>query len=149
VRSLARAFTRAIPPACQADTIWRSLPAGSAGTARVVLEIDAEGRVTGWKPDGERVAPHFEGLVKRTLVLLRSGTFAIQGGAVTAGAQTLEINAEVKDVAADVEEGAAVDLAWRFEGSRGTASFTQAGGRRVEIAVRVVRAVLRDAEPPG
>jgi hypothetical protein len=149
VRSLGRAFTRAIPPACQADAVWRSLPPGSAGTARIVLEVDAEGRIAGWKPEGESVAPHFEGLVKRTLLLLRSGTFAIQGGAVTAGSQTLEISAAVSDVAAEPEEPAAVDLAWRFEDGRGTASFTQAGGRRVEIRLRVVHAVLRGAEPPG
>jgi outer membrane biosynthesis protein TonB len=144
VRSLGRAFTRAIPPACQADAGWGALPAGSAGTARVVIEIDAEGHVAGWKPEKGSVPPHFESLVKRTLALLRSGTFAVQGSTVSAGAQVIEISATLGEATA-AAEGSAMDLAWRFEDGRGTASFTQASGRRVEVTLRVVKAMTAGA----
>jgi len=148
VRSLGRAFTRAIPPACQADAGWSALPPGSAGTARVVIEIDAEGHVAGWTPEKGSVAPHFEGLMRRTLALLRSGTFAVQGTTVSAGVQVIEISATVGEAAAAPESGGAIDLAWRFEEGRGTASFSQAGGRRVEITLRVVRAQVAGSGLP-
>ena len=148
VRSLGRAFTRAIPPACQADKAWGALPAGSAGSARIVVEIDEAGHITGWKPEGAGPSQPLENLVKRTVALLRSGTFAVRGGAVTAGRQTIEISAVVSDAAAP-EEGAVDSLAWRFEEGRGAASFTQASGRHVAITLRVVRTEVAEAGPPG
>ncbi len=147
-RSLGRAFTRAIPPACQADPAWGALPAGSAGTARVVIEIDGTGHIAGWKPEGEVPARAIENLVKRTVALLRSGTFAVQSGAVTAGRQTIEISAVVSDAAAP-EEGAADSLAWRFQDGRGAASFTQSSGRHVEVTLRVIKTEVSPAAPPG
>ena len=148
VRSLGRAFTRAIPPACQADVAWGALPAGSAGSVRIIVEIDETGHIAGWKPEGSGPSAHLGNLVKRTIALLRSGTFAVRGGAVTAGRQTLELGAVVSDAAAP-EEGAADSLAWRFEDGRGAASFTQASGRHVEISLRVIRTEVAQAGPPG
>lgn len=145
-RSLGRAFTRAIPPACQTDPVWRALPAGIAGTARVVVEIDAAGRVSGWKAEGAKPAPHFEGLMKRTLAMLGAGVFAVQGGEVSAGSQTLELGAEVIETG----EAAAPDaLAWKFQEGRGEASFVPMAGKRVEVRLRVIRAAVSGARPPG
>ncbi|AKT42305.1 uncharacterized protein CMC5_065280 [Chondromyces crocatus] len=144
VRSLGRAFTRAIPPACQADPAWRALPAGSAGIARIVVEIDGEGHVAGWKPEGTSTVPApLAGLARRTLALLRAGVFAMRGSEVVAGSQTLEISAEV------LEGAAGDDLAWKFEDGQGRASFIPTEGRRIDVRLRVLRATTSDSRSPG
>ncbi|AUX21060.1 hypothetical protein SOCEGT47_015380 [Sorangium cellulosum] len=149
-RSLGRAFTRAIPPACQGDPIWATLPPGSAGKARFVIDIDDAGRIASWRPEGEEPpARQLGNLAKRTIALLGGGTFAVARGAVTAGRQTLEVSAVVRAGAGDEETGAPADLAWRFEGGRGRASFAQPGGRHVEIVVQVVRTEVARGTPPG
>ncbi|XXT22181.1 hypothetical protein WME94_11530 [Sorangium sp. So ce429] len=150
VRSLGRAFTRAIPPACQADPSWATLPLGSAGKARFIIDIDDAGHIASWRPEGEEpLARHLGNLAKRTIALLGSGTFAVARGAVTAGKQTLEVSAFIRAGAEDGETGAPADLAWRFEGGRGKASFAQPGGRLVEIVVQVVRTEVARGAPPG
>ncbi|WP_437625102.1 hypothetical protein [Sorangium sp. So ce1151] len=150
VRSLGRAFTRAVPPACQADPSWATLPLGSAGKARFVIDIDDAGHIASWRPEGEEpLARHLGNLAKRTIALLGSGTFAVARGAVTAGKQTLEVSAVIRAGAEDGETGAPADLAWRFEGGRGKASFAQPGGRLVEIVVQVVRTEVARGAPPG
>ncbi|MGK3991222.1 hypothetical protein WME99_49695 [Sorangium sp. So ce136] len=150
VRSLGRAFTRAIPPACQADPSWATLPLGSAGKARFVIDIDDAGHIASWRPEAEEpLARHLGNLAKRTIALLGSGTFAVARGAVTAGKQTLEVSAVIRAGAEDGETGAPADLAWRFEGGRGKASFAQPGGRLVEIVVQVVRTEVARGAPPG
>ncbi|WP_233562682.1 hypothetical protein, partial [Sorangium cellulosum] len=150
VRSLGRAFTRAIPPACQADPSWATLPLGSAGKARIVIDIDDAGHIASWRPEGEEpLARHLGNLAKRTIALLGSGTFAVARGAVTAGKQTLEVSAVIRAGAEDGETGAPADLAWRFEGGRGKASFAQPGGRVVEVVVQVVRTEVARGAPPG
>ncbi|WP_441288138.1 hypothetical protein ACSRUE_39975 [Sorangium sp. KYC3313] len=151
VRNLGRAFTRAIPPACQADPIWATLPPGSAGKARFVIDIDDAGHIATWRPEpgGEEPARHLSNLAKRTLALLGGGTFAVARGAVTAGKQTLEVSAVVRVGEGAGETGAPADLAWRFEGGRGKASFVQPGGRLVEVVVQVVRTEAARGAPPG
>ncbi|WP_437679442.1 hypothetical protein [Sorangium sp. So ce131] len=149
VRSLGRAFTRAIPPACQADPIWATLPLGSAGKARFVIDIDEAGHIASWRPEGEEPpARHLGNLAKRTIALLGGGTFAVSRGAVTSGRQTLEVSAVIH-AGADEPTDAPADLAWRFEGSRGEASFAQPGGRQVDVVVQVVRTEVARAAPPG
>ncbi|WP_437534274.1 hypothetical protein WME79_09125 [Sorangium sp. So ce726] len=151
VRNLGRAFTRAIPPACQADPIWATLPPGSAGKARFVIDIDDAGHIATWRPEpgGEEPARHLSNLAKRTIALLGAGTFAVARGAVTAGKQTLEVSAVVRVGEGAGETGAPADLAWRFEGGRGKASFVQPGGRLVEVVVQVVRTEVARGAPPG
>ncbi|WP_437816761.1 hypothetical protein [Sorangium sp. So ce1078] len=150
VRNLGRAFTRAIPPACQADPIWAALPLGSAGKARFVIDIDEAGHIASWRPEGEEPpARQLGNLAKRTIALLGRGTFAVARGAVTAGKQTLEVSAVIRAGAEDGETGAPADLAWRFEGGRGKASFAQPGGRLVEVVVLVVRTEATRGAPPG
>ncbi|WP_437298727.1 hypothetical protein [Sorangium sp. So ce426] len=151
VRNLGRAFTRAIPPACQADPIWATLPPGSAGKARFVIDIDDAGHIATWRPEpgGEEPARHLSNLAKRTIALLGGGTFAVARGAVTAGKQTLEVSAVVRVGEGAGETGAPADLAWRFEGGRGKASFVQPGGRLVEVVVQVVRTEAARGAPPG
>jgi outer membrane biosynthesis protein TonB len=144
-RDLGRAFTRAIPAACAADPVWAKLAAGDAGTLRVELRIDAEGHIAGAEPLGDSPAKHLVNVLRRTVPLLQAGTFAVRGGAVTAGKQTLELKAVVSDETASDDEANGRDkLAFSYDGGRGKASFTQTGGRRVDVSVRVVSVEVGD-----
>ena len=145
MRDLGRAFTRAIPAACSADPAWSKLAAGDAGTLRVELRVDAEGHIAGADPLGESPPKHLVNILRRTLPLLQAGTFAVRGSTPTAGTQTLELAAVVSDEpAGDDEAGARDKLAFSYEGGRGKASFTQTGGRRVDVSVRVVSVKVSD-----
>ncbi len=145
MRDLGRAFTRAIPAACSADPAWSKLSAGNAGKLRVELRVDAEGHIAGADPLGEAPPKHLVNILRRTLPLLQAGTFAVRGSTPTAGTQTLELEAVVTDEpAGDDEAGARDKLAFSYEGGRGKASFTQTGGRRVDVSVRVVSVKVSD-----
>ncbi len=142
VRDLGRAFTRALPPACDSDKTWATLPAGSAGAVEVVVNISDEGRITGFEPITKDPPRHLTNAVKRTLALLQGGVFAIAGGSVTAGQQVLRLSVELSDTTVSEEDAsgaAAFGLASRWEGKKGVASFTQMSGRHVEITVEFVR----------
>jgi hypothetical protein len=142
VRDLGRAFTRALPPACDADLIWGKLDVGKAGAVEVAVIISEEGKITGFEPITHNPPSHLLNTLKRTVALLRGGTFALQGGAVTAGRQILRLSAELSDTPAPAEEpsvAGAFNLASRWEGKRGVASFTQTSGRHVEITVEFLR----------
>jgi hypothetical protein len=138
-RDLGRAFTRAIPAACAADPVWSKLAAGDAGTLRVELRIDGDGHIAGADPVGADPPKHLVNILRRTVPMLSAGTFAVRSGSVTAGTQTLELKAVVSDEPdGDDGAGARDKLAFSYEGGRGKASFTQTGGRRVDVSVRVV-----------
>jgi hypothetical protein len=137
VRDLGRAFTRAIPPAVSSDPIWGKLPVGSAGRHAVVVSVDASGHITGHTSSDREPPRHLVKMVERTVALLESGTFALRGQ-VGAGTQALVLSVMLRDEppqAADETRG--LNLAFEYDGSRGKASFTQAGGRRVEVTIRV------------
>jgi hypothetical protein len=137
VRDLGRAFTRAIPPAVSSDPIWASLPAGPAGRYAVVVSVDASGRITGHRSSDRDPPRHLVKLVERTLALLESGTFALRGQ-VGAGTQALVLSVVLRDEAPEAGDGTrGLNLAFEYDGRRGKASFTQAGGRRVEVAIGV------------
>jgi hypothetical protein len=133
VRSLGRAFTRAIPAACQSDASWGKLPAGDAGSIEVAITVDESGHITGYKPLDHDPPKQLVALVKRTLSLLDAGTFALKGS-TGAGVEVLRIQAGVSDVAAD-EAGGATALSF----GEGKAAFTQDSGRHVEVTLRVVK----------
>jgi hypothetical protein len=135
VRDLGRAFTRAIPPACDSDPAWAAMPPGDAGSVEVAVAVDESGHVTGAEPRGVDPPKVLVGLVRRTLPLLQAGTFAIQGGAVGAGVQIVKIGAAVREVGPDEPNG----LAFEYERGRGKASFSRGSGRRVEVSVRMLR----------
>lgn len=149
MRDLGRAFTRAIPPANDADTVWASLPTGDAGSLEVSIEIDAEGKIKGFTPLGKVQPAHLLGIARRTLALLRGGTFAIQSGSVSAGQQVLRLSAQISDVAPPEQgTGGATGLGFRWDGKHGLASFTQASGRHVEVKVELVRVLVgQNGEP--
>ena len=133
VRSLGRAFTRAIPAACQADPGWGKLPAGDAGAIEIAISIDETGHITGYKPLASDPPKQLLALVKRTIALLDAGTFALKGN-VGAGVEVLRIHAGVCD--RDAAEAGGV-AAHSF--GEGKAAFTPESGRHVEVTLRVVK----------
>lgn len=133
VRSLGRAFTRAIPAACQADPGWGKLPAGDAGSIEIAISIDETGHITGYRPLASDPPKQLVALVKRTIALLDAGTFALKGN-VSAGVEVLRIRAGVSDLDA-AEAGGVAALSF----GEGKAAFTQESGRHVEVTVHVVK----------
>ena len=144
VRDLGRAFTRALPPACDADKTWATLPVGSGGSIEVAVVISEEGKITGVEPLAPNPPAYLLKAAKNTVVLLRGGTFALQGSSVTAGKQILRLSVELSDTTPpeDQSGAGAFGLASRWEGKRGVASFTQTSGRHVEIKVEFLRVEL-------
>ncbi|MFS8066216.1 MAG: hypothetical protein ACMG6S_07570, partial [Byssovorax sp.] len=133
VRSLGRAFTRAIPMACQADPGWGKLPSGDAGAIEIAITIDETGHITGYRALASDPPKQLVALVKRTIALLDAGTFALKGN-VSAGVEVLRIHAGVSDLEA-AEAGSVAALSF----GEGKAAFTQDSGRHVEVTVRVVK----------
>jgi hypothetical protein len=141
VRSLGRAFTRAIPMACQGDAGWGKLRIGEVGTIEVAITVDATGHISGYRSLANDPPKQLLELVKRTVALLDAGTFALKGS-VGAGVEVLQIKAGVSDLEA-ASEGASV-AALSF--GEGKAAFTQESGRHVEVTLRVVK-VEASTEP--
>jgi hypothetical protein len=133
VRSLGRAFTRAIPAACQADADWGKLAAGDAGAIEIAVSIDETGHIAGYRALASDPPKQLVALVKRTIALLDAGTFALKGN-VGAGVEVLRIHAAVSDLEA-AEAGGVAALSF----GEGKAAFTQESGRHVEVTLRVLK----------
>jgi hypothetical protein len=143
VRSLSKAFTRAIPAAAHAVKGWARRPLGPGGRAVVTLSVDGDGRITETRFD---VPPseELQRLVRRTVLMLGTGRFALARGEVRAGSETLEIAVTLSERAPADEDSASDDaVALGFDApgptSPGRAWFTLASGRHFEASVRVVR----------
>ena len=140
MRDLGRALTRAIPPACDSDPVWASLPIGPAGKLEVVVHIDESGHISGAEPRGAVQPRALVNILRRTIPLLQAGTFAVREGATAAGDEILELSATVSDASdASDASGAPNQLAFEYARGKGKARFTQSSGRHVEVGVRVVR----------
>ncbi|HEY4116998.1 MAG TPA: hypothetical protein VGM56_04055 [Byssovorax sp.] len=137
VRSVGRAFTRAIPIGAQANPIWSTLAPGSTLKAELTLRIDASGRIEGHAFEGREPPPAaLVALAKGTIASIDGGTFALRSGAVAHGTERLRLVATIADGGA----GARDELDFvQFDGVNGEAAFTQSGGRRVSVSVTVVR----------
>jgi hypothetical protein len=147
VRDLGSSFTRAIAPAGQPDLTWGSLPVGDGGTLDVALDVDDEGKITGFTPKSAAPPAQLVGLVKRVLAVLRSGHFSIRGPAASAGVQVLRISARISDlVDPGLIQGGLVQLAFTFENGKGHSSFTQVTGRHVEVNVEVRKVEVAGAK---
>jgi hypothetical protein len=144
VRRLGYAFTRAIPAATPADSTWRDLPAGHVGTIRIELEVDDGNRLGAMKRwqgrPGEPAPPAaLVRMVERTLILLRSGQFALSGSNQP-GSERLIIDVQLRDEAA--EDDAVTDVVQKkFEGATpghpGKAYFRYGTGRAFEAKVTI------------
>jgi hypothetical protein len=144
VRDLATAFTRTIPVAARADPIWSRLPLGPAGSMRCVIEVDAEGNIVKAEALGTAVPRQLESLLERTVVHLKfsRSPFALKRNGLTAGKQTLEVEARLLQVRADESYGESNQpMSLQFEAptrSRpGKAAFQTGTGRRLEVSVAI------------
>jgi hypothetical protein len=131
-RSLARAFTRALPVANTGDPVWDRLPPGNAGSIVVVLAIDEEGKMLDFEQRGRPHAPaYLVRSVERALLLLRGGRFATAAGAAR---QAFRLDVTLSDRPAD-----SGPLALGYEppgtGKSGRAYFQLPSGRFVDVAV--------------
>jgi hypothetical protein len=133
---LGRAFTRAIPAACHTDPLWAEAALGDTGKLELAIHVDEGGHITSAEPQGRSRPKALLSLVRRTVVLLQAGTFAVRAGAVGEGTEILELRAMVSDVP-DPADKLASDT------ERGKAEFTQATGRHVEVTVKVLRIEAR------
>ena len=135
VRGFGRAFTRAIAPASDSDPIWGTVALGDAGKLEVAVHIDGSGHVTSAEPRGAQPPRALVSLVRRTLLLIQAGTFAV-GGDSGGSTSIFELRAVVRAAAADGNDDQDVG---KYEQGRGTAEFTQATGRHVAVTVKMLR----------
>jgi hypothetical protein len=131
-RSLARAFTRALPVANTGDPVWDRLPVGDAGSIVVVLSVDEEGKMLELEQrERPRPPPYLVRSVERALLLLRSGRFATKAGG---GRQAFRLDVTLSDRPAN-----SGPLALGYEpprtGKSGRAYFQLPSGRFVDVAV--------------
>jgi outer membrane biosynthesis protein TonB len=145
VRSLPRAFTRAITPATAADPIWQALPVGTQRPFTVAIEVDADGHISGAEILSERAgsAPETQAvhLRERVVALLGGGLFALRND-VGAGRALFRITVTLSDrpvhdddnPAQLVERGSEAPVG----STPGRAYFTLVSGRHFEARVQVL-----------
>jgi hypothetical protein len=135
-RSLARAFTRALPMANTTDPVWDELPLGDAGSIVVDLSLDDDGAIAHLAPrDRPRAPAYLERSAARALLLLHGDRFT----PTTPGASTEAFRLDVVISARAPESG---PLALGYEAPSldkpGRAYFLLQSGRFVELKVSVV-----------
>jgi len=149
VRNIARAFARALPAAISGDPIWSKLPAGALDPVEVQLVINAEGRIGAAKllqdvPLPKEMAKPFARLLKRTMALLQSGTFALSHGGGGRGRETLRIQITLSDGQPSADPNAKpLDLESMGHEPpslkrRGSGYFTLKSGRHFRATISIV-----------
>lgn len=140
---LAKAFAKAVTAATHRDSIWDELPLGPAGSARVVITVDDQGRIdSSVVAEADKVAPPIARLVERTLALLRAGRFALAGRELGPGSQTLRVDVVLLRVAPEDDyDDPRHTVSLGFDpprpGAPGRAYFVHAAGRRFEATITV------------
>lgn len=134
---LATTFTRAFPQTASADSIWGTVPFGSAGTAEVSLVLDESGHLVSHSITGAP-SPALRRGIERTLVVLGPRAFTAR-----AALTRLRVTARVgKDDVHDGLHGEVFALSGgSFAGDTGTAFFalpTAGGGRRIDVELRLL-----------
>lgn len=128
---LATAFTRGFPQAASSDPAWRSAPLGAAGEAEVRITIDADGRIRDHDVLGSP-SPALASGIRRTLALIGGRPFVAR-----AMTTRLRIRATVgTDTIRDAVHGDVFAIGGSFAGGEGTAFFSLAIGRRIDLRVR-------------
>ncbi len=141
VRRLDKAFVRAITAATHRDPYWRSAPAGSVGSARIRLSVDADGKLGEMVTEPREVEAAIGRVLTRTALMLKSGRFALPQGQ-GAGVVQIELEIVLSDGAAteDADDPTATVTMGFTPPSQtkpGRAYFSLASGRRFEATVRL------------
>lgn len=134
---LATTFTRAFPQAGSADSIWGSVPFGSAGTAEVRMVLDESGHLSSSAVLGSP-SPALRRGIERTLALMGPRTF-------TARSATTRLRVAATVTRNEVHDGLHGDVfalsGGSFTGAVGTAFFAlpaAGGGRRIDLELRLL-----------
>ncbi|MCA9593257.1 MAG: hypothetical protein KC776_08095 [Myxococcales bacterium] len=139
VRRLAKAFTRAVTAATNRDPFWDEQPIGLVGSARLEIELDADGRIRATNTGKDELAPALRHLVDRTVLLLRTGRFALASG-LSAGKEVFRIEVRLsRGAEAEDYDNPRDTVSLGFDppgpSTPGRAYFVHASGLRFEAKV--------------
>lgn len=129
--SLVVAVARAFPQAASTDPVWRTVPLGGAGAATLEIELERDGTVARYGL-GPGASPALRQAVVRTMAFLGERPFVARG-AVT----RLHLTARVTADAVRDGSDAVYAIHSEHDGDHGSAFFSLASGRRVDLAIRV------------
>lgn len=141
---LASAFARAVPAAVSNDRAWSRMAVGVAGHVEVTVHIDADGKIAQVSfRDPEHTPSHLQRLVDKTILVMRSGTFALVD-ARGPGFETLGIEVTLSQRAPIETANASPNDALRLghdppaRDMPGRAYFTLASGRHFEARIVII-----------
>jgi outer membrane biosynthesis protein TonB len=139
----ARAFARALPVVL-GDEGWLSQPLGPGGEASLDVSIDEGGRIAEVTLDPEVATPPLlKRAIDRVFLLLKSGTFSLDGSRVQVGVERLALSVRLAEGTPNPDESADPRL-MNEKGHRaptrerpGDAHLTFNSGRRVEVVIKM------------
>ena len=139
----ARAFARALPVVL-GDVGWLSQPLGPGGEASLDVAIDEGGRIAEVTLDPKVATPPLlKRAIDRVFLLLKSGTFSLDGSRVQVGVERLALSVRLAEGAPNPDESADPKL-MNEKGHRaptrerpGDAHLTFNSGRRVEVVIQM------------
>ncbi len=136
-RDLAKAFTRAVPYATNADPLWSRLPLGEVGRVDIQLNL-RQGRILPRSSKLARLDPNspLGRLEQRTRALIRSGQFALPHSADDSGTQTLRVRVRLSQQ--QPQDALSVGFNAPTPDSPGLAWFVLESGRRFEAEIRLI-----------
>jgi hypothetical protein len=145
IRDLGRAFTRALPAAAlEMDAAWRSLPWGAGAEARITFTLGEKGELVDAKIHDPQPPSYLAVLLRRSVLLLKRGHFALQANQQAPGEQTFRVSVRLSRRAPSdnpfaepyhiMQRGFTAPTPDR----PGHAFFTSASGRHVDLTVTAV-----------
>lgn len=126
---LATAFTRGFPQPASADPVWTKAPFGSAGTIEVILSLDESGHLVEARlePGG---TPALRQALIHTIALVRGRTFTARKATTRLRVSAIVTADAVRN---DSKSGDVYALGASYAKSSGTAFFSLAVGRRIDV----------------
>ncbi len=129
---LATAFTRAFSQSASADPTWVKAPFGPAGDAVVTITLDDSGHIESTSVTGTPSAA-LAGSVRGIITLIKGRPFTAKGKVTR-----LAIHATISpDTVHEGAPSSVFSIAGSFVGVGGSAWFSLAIGRRVDLVVRL------------
>ena len=126
---LATAFTRGFPQPASADPVWAKAPFGSAGTIDVILSLDETGHLVEARlePGG---TPALRQALVHTIALVRGRTFTARKATTRLRVSAVVTADAIRN---DSKSGDVYALGASYAKSSGTAFFSLAVGRRIDV----------------